>query len=73
MRAEIKMADSIIGIFQVLTTECCSFMNIGVLQSIMKKYKIDTNSSDDLHVELLGPQNLGSTPAISLDNLYTFV
>lgn len=48
MRAEIKMADSIIGIFQVLTTECCSFMNIGVLQSIMKKYKIDTNSNEDL-------------------------
>ena len=46
VKAEIKMADSIIDIFQVLTTECCSFMNVGILQSIMTKYKIDPNSDD---------------------------
>ena len=44
VKAEIKMADSIIDIFQVLTTECCSFMNVGILQSIMTKYKIGQNS-----------------------------
>ena len=48
MKDEIKKADTIIGIFQVLSTECCSFMNVDILQSIIDKYKIDTNSDEDL-------------------------
>ena len=44
VKAEIKMADSIIGIFIVLTTECCSFMDVDIFQSIIDEYEIDTNS-----------------------------
>ena len=46
VRAEIKMADCIIDIFEVLTAKCCSFLNVDILQSIMTKYKIDPNSDD---------------------------
>ena len=53
VKAEIKMADSIIDIFQVLTTECCSFMNVDILQSIMTKYKIDPNSDDLRYIDHL--------------------
>ena len=48
VKAEIKMADSISGIFQVLTTDCCSFMDVDIFQLIIRKYKIDINSDQDL-------------------------
>ena len=41
VKAEIKIADSIIDIFIVLTTECCSFMDVDIFQS---EYEIDTSS-----------------------------
>ena len=44
VKAEIKIADSIIGIFTVLTTECCSFMDVDIFESIIDEYEIDTNS-----------------------------
>ena len=44
VKAEIKMADSIIDIFTVLTTECCSFMDVDIFESIIDEYEIDTNS-----------------------------
>ncbi len=48
MKAEIKKANSINDIFQVLTTDCCSFINVGIFQSIINKYKINTDSDEDL-------------------------
>ena len=48
VKAEIKEADSISGIFEVLTTECCSFIDVDIFHLIMKKYKIDINSDEDL-------------------------
>ena len=44
VKAEIKMADSIIVIFIVLTTKCCSFMDVDIFQSIIDEYEIDTSS-----------------------------
>ena len=48
VKAKIEMADSITGIFQVLTTDCCSFMDVDIFQLIIRKYKIDINSDEDL-------------------------
>ena len=48
VKAEIKKSESITDIFEVITTECCSFINIDVFQSIIENYKIDTNSDKDL-------------------------
>ena len=56
VKAEIKMADGITGIFEVLTTECCSFMDVDIFQSIMDEYEIDTNSD----VKLQYPEHLKS-------------
>ena len=44
VKAKIEMADSIVRIFQVLTTDCCSFMDVSIFQSIIDEYEIDTNS-----------------------------
>ena len=45
-KAKIEEAGSIHRIFEVLTTECCSFLHIGIFQSIIKKYDIKTDSED---------------------------
>ena len=44
VKAKIEMADSIVRIFQVLTTDCCSFMDVSIFQSIIDEYEIDINS-----------------------------
>ena len=48
IKAEIKKADCINDIFEILATECCSFLNVGIFQSIIKQYKINTESDEDL-------------------------
>ncbi len=48
VKAEIKKADSISVIFEVLTTECCSFINVGIFQSIISEYEINTASDKNL-------------------------
>ncbi len=45
-KAKIEQADSIHRIFEVLTTECCSFLYIDIFQSIIKRYGINTDSED---------------------------
>ena len=42
----IEDADSIHRIFEVLTTDCCSFLNIDIFESIINDYRIDTNSDE---------------------------
>ena len=48
VKAKIENADSINKIFEVLTTDCCSFINVGIFQSIISKYRININSNEDL-------------------------
>ncbi len=48
VKAKIESADSIHKIFNVLTSEFCSFINVGLFQSIMEKYRISTDSDEDL-------------------------
>ena len=48
VKAKIEKADSIHKIFEVLTTDCCSFINVDIFQSIIDKYKINTDSDEDL-------------------------
>ncbi len=48
VKAEIKKAGSINDIFIVLSTDCCSFINIGIFQSIISNYKINTDSDVNL-------------------------
>lgn len=48
VKAEIKKADNIIGIFDVLTTDCCSFIDVGIFQFIIEEYGIDTSSDEKL-------------------------
>ena len=45
-KAKIEDAGSIERIFQILTTDCCSFLHVGIFQSIMKKYDIKANTED---------------------------
>ena len=44
VKAKIEKADSIVRIFQVLTTDCCSFMDVSIFQSIIDEYEVDINS-----------------------------
>ncbi len=46
VKTKIENADSIHRIFEVLTTDCCSFLNIDIFESIMDKYKINTDSDE---------------------------
>ncbi len=48
VKAQIENANSIVGIFETLTTDFCSYINIGVFQSIIDRYEIDTDSNEDL-------------------------
>ena len=43
---KIERADSIHRVFEVLTTDCCSFLNIDIYKSIMKKYDIKAETED---------------------------
>ena len=48
VKDQIKKADSISDIFEILTTDCCSYINVGIFESIIDKYRIDTDSDKDL-------------------------
>ena len=48
IKPQIDMASTIKDIFLELSNESCSFINIGVFQSIMNKYGIDMEFDDDL-------------------------
>ena len=48
VKTDIKKAGSIYEIFEILTTECCSFINVGIFQSIMDRYRIDAGCYKDL-------------------------
>ena len=48
VKDQIKNADSINEIFTILTTDCCSFMNDSIFQTIIDKYGISTDANEDL-------------------------
>lgn len=48
VKALINAADSIYKIFGILTTDCCSFINVGIFQSIISNYDININSQASL-------------------------
>ena len=50
---KIEKADTIQRVFQVLSTDCCSFLCIDIFQSIMKHYNIVDDSEDLKYTEHL--------------------
>ena len=48
IKVKIMEAKSITLIFNLLANEYCSFLNVGIFQSIIKKYEINTDSDEDL-------------------------
>ena len=48
LKDQIYEADSIIRIFQLLTTDCCSFIDVDIYQFIIQEYNVDTSSDEDL-------------------------
>ena len=48
VKTKIENADSVHKIFEILTTDCCSFLNIDLFQSIMNKFQINDDSDTDL-------------------------
>ncbi len=46
VKVKIENAETFHKIFNVLTTECCSFINVGIFESILDSYGISTDSDN---------------------------